>query len=295
MLAKTYLIFLMSLAYTLLQIGRWSGCQRGTESHSESSSEREACHGISPTQLESSHQYVRQHLLVQNSSVGTDMRVYEHRTFCHVFDDVKQDGRTVVSILSDVSFDLFDIERVTLVRFDADICRYWNNWRMPIRAWPPRIFALIMLDVIKAQIRFSLSNRFIKLREFLCVALTLPMPSQEKDHAIGWHQSRKPTFVDSSTRRTIASPVPILLMQPSRHVSWRWWHAVCPMLLRRVTPDGQEFKTSTIFYMNGYRPRPIIDPQRSIWRWRLRYGEHLASGSVSPFIGQSWAHQPMPN
>jgi hypothetical protein len=57
----------------------------------------------------------------QSSSVGTDMRVFEHRTFCHVFDNVKQDGRTVVSILSDVSFELFDIEIV--VRFDIVICR----------------------------------------------------------------------------------------------------------------------------------------------------------------------------
>ena len=50
------------------------------------------------------------------------MQVFERRTFCHVFDNVKQDGRTVVSILSDVGFSLFDIERI--VRFDVDICRY---------------------------------------------------------------------------------------------------------------------------------------------------------------------------
>jgi hypothetical protein len=37
------------------------------------------------------------------SSVPTDGRTFEHRTFCHVFDNTKQDGRTVVSILSDVS------------------------------------------------------------------------------------------------------------------------------------------------------------------------------------------------
>ena len=45
-----------------------------------------------------------------SSSVGTDTRVFEHRTFCHVFDNVKQDGRTVVSILSDVRIQLFDVE-----------------------------------------------------------------------------------------------------------------------------------------------------------------------------------------
>lgn len=57
-----------------------------------------------------------------NSSAGLDMRVFEHRTFCHVFDNVKQDGRTVVSILSEVSFESLDIERVA--RFDFDICRF---------------------------------------------------------------------------------------------------------------------------------------------------------------------------
>lgn len=42
-----------------------------------------------------------------SSPSTTDTRTFEHRTFCHVFDNVKQDGRTVVSILSDVSFQLF--------------------------------------------------------------------------------------------------------------------------------------------------------------------------------------------
>ena len=37
------------------------------------------------------------------SSDSTGGRTFEHRTFCHVFDNAKQDGRTVVSILSDVS------------------------------------------------------------------------------------------------------------------------------------------------------------------------------------------------
>lgn len=42
-----------------------------------------------------------------SSSSQIDTRTFEHRTFCHVFDNVKQDGRTVVSILSNVSLQLF--------------------------------------------------------------------------------------------------------------------------------------------------------------------------------------------
>ena len=30
-------------------------------------------------------------------------RIFQHRTFCHVFDNVKQEGTTVISIISDVS------------------------------------------------------------------------------------------------------------------------------------------------------------------------------------------------
>ena len=35
---------------------------------------------------------------------SNDGRTFEHRTFCHVFDNAKQDDRTVVSILSVVSY-----------------------------------------------------------------------------------------------------------------------------------------------------------------------------------------------
>ena len=38
---------------------------------------------------------------------SNDGRTFEHRTFCHVFDNAKRDGRTVVSILSDVSYRAF--------------------------------------------------------------------------------------------------------------------------------------------------------------------------------------------
>jgi len=37
-----------------------------------------------------------------SSSSGRN-RVFEHRTFCHVFDNAKQDGSTVASILCDVN------------------------------------------------------------------------------------------------------------------------------------------------------------------------------------------------
>ncbi len=47
-----------------------------------------------------------------SSSSSIDTRTFEHRTFCHVFDNVKQDGRTVVSILSNVSFKLFGFVRL---------------------------------------------------------------------------------------------------------------------------------------------------------------------------------------
>lgn len=36
------------------------------------------------------------------SSSSTNNRLFEHRTFCHVFDNTKQDGLTVTSILSSV-------------------------------------------------------------------------------------------------------------------------------------------------------------------------------------------------
>ena len=39
-----------------------------------------------------------------SSPSPNSIRNFRHRTFCHVFDNVKQDGRTVVSILCDVSF-----------------------------------------------------------------------------------------------------------------------------------------------------------------------------------------------
>lgn len=37
-----------------------------------------------------------------SNSSSSSNQLFEHRTFCHVFDDAKQDGHTVVSILSDV-------------------------------------------------------------------------------------------------------------------------------------------------------------------------------------------------
>lgn len=40
-------------------------------------------------------------------SSSADTRAFEHRTFCHVFDDVKQDGLAVISILTDVRLELF--------------------------------------------------------------------------------------------------------------------------------------------------------------------------------------------
>jgi len=36
------------------------------------------------------------------SCSSSNNRSFEHRTFCHVFDNAKQDGRTVISILSNV-------------------------------------------------------------------------------------------------------------------------------------------------------------------------------------------------
>lgn len=41
------------------------------------------------------------------SSSVTDDTSFEHRTFCHVFDNAKQDGRTVTSILSSVTIASF--------------------------------------------------------------------------------------------------------------------------------------------------------------------------------------------
>ena len=41
------------------------------------------------------------------SSSVTDDTSFEHRTFCHVFDNAKQDGRTVTSILSSVTIAYF--------------------------------------------------------------------------------------------------------------------------------------------------------------------------------------------
>lgn len=43
---------------------------------------------------------------VDSSSTGSSNlidRAFQHRTFCHVFDNVKQDGRAVISILTNVS------------------------------------------------------------------------------------------------------------------------------------------------------------------------------------------------
>lgn len=36
------------------------------------------------------------------SCSSNNSRIFEHRTFCHVFDNTKQDGRTVISILCNV-------------------------------------------------------------------------------------------------------------------------------------------------------------------------------------------------
>ena len=41
------------------------------------------------------------------SCSSVDARTFEHRTFCHVFDDAKQDGFAVIIILIDVGVQLF--------------------------------------------------------------------------------------------------------------------------------------------------------------------------------------------
>ena len=37
-----------------------------------------------------------------SSSRSSNDRIFQHRTFCHVFENVKQEGSTVISIISDV-------------------------------------------------------------------------------------------------------------------------------------------------------------------------------------------------
>jgi hypothetical protein len=68
-----------------------------------------------------------------SSSSSTDIRTFEHRTFCHVFDNVKQDGRTVVSVLSDVSIKLFGF-----VRLKSRVRRVHLFW-VRTQTWIPKV------------------------------------------------------------------------------------------------------------------------------------------------------------